>query len=121
MWNKASEHARLVALRTQAESAFGTDRPLSENIQLTIEIHCPGNELHSIGDLDNFITGIGDGLMAAAKGTPLAEAWGSSTLEAIHPLKCLAIRDDRYVVAISTRKYVSENGGRWYRVVLEGN
>lgn len=69
MWKKSSEHARLVALRTQAQTACGTDGPLSENIQLTLEIHCPRRELHSIGDLDNFITGICDGLMAAAKGT----------------------------------------------------
>jgi hypothetical protein len=121
MWNKASEHMRLVELRTQAAMAWRNDAPLSENIQLTIEIHCPENELHSIGDLDNFITGVCDGLMAAAKRTPLGEPWGVPTLEGIHPLKCIGIHDDRYVMSISARKLASENGERWYRVVVEGN
>ena len=110
-----------MALRTQAQSACGIDAPLSGDIHLTVEIHCPVNELHSIGDLDNFITGICDGLMAAATRTPVGEPWAAPTLEGIHPLKCIGIRDDRYVVAISARKLASESGELWYRVVLEGN
>jgi hypothetical protein len=41
-------------------------------------------------------------------------------LDAVHPTKCIAIRDDRHVIEIVARKVPSKNGERWYRVVLEG-
>jgi hypothetical protein len=118
MWNKPSERARLIELRKAAYSQCGSDTPLSENIRLKVEIYCPLHELPQVGDFDNFITGVCDGLMAAAERTPV-ESWDSPELKPIHPSKPLAIRDDRNVVEIIARKLPSEDGNRWYRVVLE--
>ena len=71
MWRKVAERARLVALREAAYACCGDEPPLSANIRLTAEIYCGASELLRVGDLNNFITGVCDGLMAAAKGTPL--------------------------------------------------
>jgi hypothetical protein len=119
MWNKPSERARLVALRQAAYACCGQEPVLSADIRLTVEIHCLARELLTAGDLDNFITGVCDGLMAAAGRTPVV-SWETPEFESIHPQKRIAISDDRHIVEISARKVASEDGTRWYRVLLQG-
>jgi hypothetical protein len=120
MWNKTSERTRLIELHREAHKGRGPMEPLSAEIRLTVEIHCRAQELLGIGDLDNFITGVCDGLMAVAPGTPVAPDWDSPELAPIHPSKTIALHDDRNVVEIVARKVASETGESWYQVVLVG-
>lgn len=70
MWNKASERARLVALRQAAYACCGEEPVLSADIRLSVQIHCAASELLTVGDLDNFITGVCDGLMVPREARP---------------------------------------------------
>lgn len=121
MWNKTSERSRLIALRHAARECLGSSPPLQSQIQLDVEIHCPRNEIERVGDLDNFITGICDGLMAAARATPIAEDWSAPELEPIHPSLPIAFLDDRNILQINARKVPSDADERWYRVIVSGN
>ena len=75
MWNKPSEFRRLVRLRSVALQAMDGRTPLASDIVLELEIRCGGSD----GDLDNFITGVCDGLQAASRGTPTGELWESES------------------------------------------
>jgi hypothetical protein len=65
MWNKPSEFERLITLRRAVCDAFNGDKPLHKDIQLRIRVHVGNMDPGQVGDLDNFITGVCDGLMAA--------------------------------------------------------
>ncbi len=120
MWNKASEFDRLVALRQAALRQLGEHPPLRRHISLRVEVFLPQPESRAAGDLDNFITGICDGLMAAHPRSSKDSRWESPSLRAVHPTKVVAIEDDSAIVSIVAQK-TQDNGGRsWYRVTLEG-
>lgn len=116
MWRKPSERQRLIALRRSA-AAFEQQSPMTTEIRLEIEIHCPRLDLSQIGDLDNFIAGIRDGLMAAHQRTPI-DGWQASELDDVHPAKVIAIQDDKAITEIVARKLVEDTAHYWYRVVL---
>jgi len=84
MWGKPSEAKRLVALRQAAFQALKEQLPLQSNIKLTLNIHLPVNN-RSIGDLDTFVTGLCDGLMATPYGGKLDPIWDNKELKNIHP------------------------------------
>jgi hypothetical protein len=119
MWAKSAEVPRLIALRKAAITAMAGRRPFRANISLELEVHCPVVPGQRIGDLDNFVTGVCDGLMAAHPRTNLASQWDASEYAPIYPLKCIAIDDDDAVVSIVARKVVVGSVS-WYRVLLEG-
>jgi hypothetical protein len=118
MWGKRSESDRLRALRRKAAFAFKGEDPLSSEIHLELSIWCPNDKLLRCGDLDNFITGVCDGLMACSRGTPVGEEWSNE--EAIHPRRAIGMVDDSAVLEINARKHVSADGRIGYRVVLVG-
>ena len=120
MWGKYSERERLIELRRAALQSLGSAEPFTADIRMTVEIYCSKQHIATIGDLDNFITGICDGLMAASRGTPVQANWQCTELEAIHPSKCIAIRDDREVIEITARKIAEESSEPRYRVILRG-
>ena len=62
VWNNQTEVLRLIELRQKAFDALNGDAPLSESIELFVDIHLP-RTYNKPGDLDNFIKGICDGLM----------------------------------------------------------
>lgn len=119
MWGKVSEQARLIALRQAAAGAMGSRPPFRTAIHLELEIHGPERDLRRMGDLDNFITGVCDGLMAAA-GARTDPCWDGTDVAAVHPSRTIAIQDDAEVVVISARKVADGAGATWYRVALEG-
>jgi hypothetical protein len=121
MWGKSSEQPRLVALRRAALSRRGDAPPLTHDIRLLVEIHCPARDVLRAGDLDNFITGICDGLMAAARGTPSDSWWDAPEMVAIAPSKCIAILDDNAIMEIVARKVAVESEEPSYHVVLTGD
>ena len=120
MWNKTSEFDRLVRLRQEAVRARGARDPLRRGITLRVEVYVPRPETRSAGDLDNFITGICDGLMAAHPRSARDPRWNSPNLTAVHPDKIAAIADDSAVVSIVASKQQDPDGRTWYRVTLEG-
>lgn len=119
MWGKPLEAKRLVVLRQAVLKALEGQPPLQSNIKLTLRIHIPIND-RSIGDLDTFVTGICDGLMATPYGGKLDPIWNDEELESIHPTKTIAIVDDSQVVSIQAEKVIGSADQQWYEVILEG-
>ena len=120
MWDKPVEATRLAAMRRSALTAMRDVNPLSRNISLHLEVHLGRDNSRSVGDLDNFITGVCDGLMAAHRRAALDELWAAPELKDIHPRRPISIEDDSEVMEISARKIAGPIGEPWYRVVLEG-
>ena len=77
---------------------------LHREIRLSLLIAVPADQLSRIGDLDNFITGVCDGLMRAHPRGKLDAAWNHPSLSAVHPSRTLAIVDDREIVSITAEK-----------------
>lgn len=113
MWNKPSERGRLIALRSAALAAIGGRGPMTSSISLSLEIHVGPRNDRSVGDLDNFITGVCDGLQAAAG--PVSGEWDAPDLASIHPARAIGFIDDVNVVAIDARKVVADEQP-WYRM-----
>jgi hypothetical protein len=120
MWAKPAEIPRLIALRRAALQSMQGYSPLQKNISLKLSICCPAESLASIGDLDNFITGVCDGLMAAAPRIKRDPQWLSGELASINPEVTIAIVDDSEVRSIQAVKEASTDGSTWYEVFLEG-
>lgn len=119
MWAKPAEVPRLIALRRAAAEALAGQPAFRSNIRLNLELHCPLTPGRGIGDLDNFITGVCDGLMAADTRIKCDPRWNASQLAGIHPSKVVAIEDDSAVVSITATK-TADTPTPWYRVSLEG-
>lgn len=109
MWGKHVESVRLVKLRQSASKSLGNDLPLQSNIKLTLEVHVgPMNE-RVTGDLDNYITGVCDGLMKAAPNSKFASLWDEEKLKDIHPSEVVAMVDDSQVLCIRVEKVIDES------------
>ena len=121
MWNKEAEAPRLVALRLQALEALGNKLPFSQEIRLKASIHLGSSNTRAAGDLDNFVSGICDGLMQADRRAKLHQLFCKSENAAIHPRKTIAIHDDSQMIEIHAYKLVGESADDWYEVELSGN
>ena len=120
MWGKPLEARRLVELRRATLKAIEGSSPLQSNIRLTLKIHVGPTNDRRTGDLDTFITGVCDGLMAAAPGGKLDSIWDDKKLQHVHPSKTIAIVDDSQVVSIQAEKVIGDTAQPWYEVILEG-
>ena len=120
IWGKPLEARRLAELRSAALYALNGNPPLRSNIKLTLKIHVGAVNDRTTGDLDTFVTGVCDGLMAAYPGGKLDPIWNKPELSNIHPSKSLAIVDDCQVVYIQAEKIIGDTNQPWYEVALEG-
>lgn len=120
MWAKRPEVLRLMLLRKAALEAMEGAGPFRTNISIKLEIHCPAERLARVGDLDNFIAGVCDGLMAAGPRIRRDTRWMADELASINPDLAIAIEDDSEVCSIMAMKETSHDGSMWYRVILEG-
>lgn len=120
MWKKEAEAHRLVALRLQALEAMGNKPPFSQDIRLKVSIHLGSSNTRATGDLDNFVSGICDGLMKADRCAKLHRVFCKLENAAIHPRKTSAIHDDYQIVEIHAIKFTGESGDDWYEVELSG-
>lgn len=120
MWNKGIELPRLVLLRNAVFVAFEGNPPLSRNVSLVLRVYVGSTNSRSIGDLDNFITGICDGLQASHRNTPIADEWSEEDCKPIHPHIAIGILDDAEVVSIDARKVLG-NEPQWYSLELTGD
>ena len=120
MWNKGVELPRLVLLRNAVFGALDGNPPLSKNVSLVLRVHVGTTNSRSVGDLDNFITGICDGLQAAHANTPIADQWSEDACKPIHPHTAIGILDDVEVVSIDARKVFGDET-QWYSLELTGD
>jgi hypothetical protein len=120
MWNKNVELPRLIELRQAVLGAFKGDPPLTKNISLTVRVHVGPVNSRAIGDLDNFITGICDGLQAAGTQTPISNRWCEPDCEPVHPRTAIGILDDAEIMNVDARKIVA-NESPWYSLEIAGH
>jgi len=126
MWGKPLEAKRLLPLRRKALEALKSNGPFTGPIRLTLSIHVGDQTLvfrnagdNGFGDLDTFVSGVCDGLMAAhpsAKRDPLFDEPENAD---IHPRKVIAIPDDQQVMEIAAQKRIVRGNRCWYEVGLE--
>jgi len=91
MWRKGIEIERLQNLRIAAVQAMNGRSPTTGLIHLCLRLYAaPEN-----GDLDNFITGICDGLMAAHPRTPIDIEFWSGISELAQPKRNICYMDDK--------------------------
>lgn len=123
MWGNPMQARRLIALRKKALEAFGSRKPLTKNIRLSLLV-CIGPWKGAAkgvkpGDLDNFIAGVCDGLMRAdprASWDPLFRCHENA---AVAPCIAIAFEDDSHVTEICA-KTVVHDGDDGYRIELWG-
>ena len=120
MWNKEAEAPRLVALRHQALEALDGQPPFSSEIRLIARVHIGSSNAGNTSDLDNFITGICDGLMKADARANLHQLFSRPDNAVVHPRNVIAIDDDSQVIEIHAKKLTRESGDDWYEVEIEG-
>lgn len=115
MWRKGSEFERLKNLRIAAVQAMGGQSPATSMIHLHLRLYAaPEN-----GDLDNFITGICDGLMAVHPRTPIDIEFWSSLPELAQPNRNICYTDDKLIAKITAERLTSDAYDQHYKVELE--
>jgi hypothetical protein len=104
MWNKRTEVARIRNLRIAAVQAMNGQPPRTGPLCLRLRVYAQP----SAGDLDNFITGICDGLMPAHSNTLIdAIIWGELP-DGAQPHQPIAFYDDSCVTKIEAERVSSE-------------
>ena len=124
MWGKDVEIPRLRDLRRAALDAMKRGRlaePFQRNIVLDLELHVQAGDVAIVGDLDKFVTGVCDGLMAASGDRWRSFRYPEPEWTGIQPGRAVAIQDDAHVVVIRARKVPDDNGKPWYKVALEAS
>jgi hypothetical protein len=115
MWRKGSEFERLKNLRIAAVQAMDGRSPATSMIHLTLRLYAaPEN-----GDLDNFITGICDGLMAAHPRTPIDLKFWVGLPEHAQPNKFICFMDDKLITKITAERFPSNTNEPHYEVEME--
>ena len=126
MWGKKNNDAsRLIALRRAADEALRPHGRFTGKVQLTLKVQVKAIENQNpryLGDLDNFVTGVCDGLMAAHPNM-LAKYLHDLFLRPensdVHPKIAIAYKDDSQVTRIVAEKHIGGDEPS-YTVVLEG-
>ena len=132
MWSDDEQACRLIALRREALGAL--DAPLSGDVRLTLKVHVRIPDrgtletakryeaLKSIGDLDNLIGGVCDGLMGLGEyphpKQKLASVFSDAENEAVHPTKMIAYKDDSQIAEIGATR-VEHAADPRYEVTVE--
>lgn len=121
MWTKKKEALRLIELRTKVRAALDGKPPLVKNISIVLRVHVGPRSNGNVGDLDNFVTGVCDGLQKAHGNTKLTAAWDDPDLESIHPRKVIAIENDKEVILIVAEKIFDDKDPKpRYSIELTG-
>ncbi len=120
MWKKPAEVSRLLALRRAALAALRDGPPFQDNIRLVMRVYVGRSNDRGTGDLDNFVTGVCDGLMAAAPRMPWRAhpAWLEAENDAIRPDRVVAIVDDSQIIEIRACKLQGREAVPWYEIEL---
>ena len=125
MWSRAHEAPLLVSLREKAlheRAEANLNDCFRNHIGLELILYIPSSELETIGDLDNFITGICDGLQAAnANAIPyIHPTFKESKNEHVHPRHSILLENDSKIIYIKARKIgIEDSDAPYYTVILE--
>jgi len=120
MWGKKSESMNIVNLRNAAAEAMKVQgiRPFNDRIRIELTIYASEKEIETIGDLDNFITGICDGLQAADPRAKMHDLVKSECI--IDPLQPVLFYTDSKVFEIIAKKVpIKENNGYYELKISE--
>lgn len=120
MWGKATEIPRILNLRRAAKEQMAAVGPFATEIGLELEVHTLTNLLVRSGDLDNLVTGVCDGLMAAHGRYWRNYTYPEPEWDGIQPGEVVAIQDDAHVISIVARKVADATSEPWYKVILTG-
>ncbi len=120
----------LLACLAPARWAFAEAPPLHfaaaqsmdcRHIRLDLEVYIGRKNSRLAGDLDNYVTGVCDGLMAAHPRAKLHETWAVESSPDIRPQHSIAILDDFSIMEISAKKLTGSREEPWYRITLSGD
>ncbi len=115
MWRKGAQQNRLKALRVEAANRMAASPPTTSAIKMTLCVYAhPGK-----GDLDNFITGICDGLMAAHHLTPIDLSLWMDIPESARPNHSICFQDGMVINQITATRLPLKETGECYFVELE--
>jgi len=115
MWRKPSEIDRIKSLRLAAQCAMQGQSLAESSIHMELQIYADPAD----GDLDNFITGVCDSLMAAHPRTPINDADWNNLSPSIRPSQAIVYDDDRLVQKITVERVSPNQEGKHYIVTLE--
>lgn len=114
MWRKPSEALRLRVLGVEASRALSGGLPTNDPVVLCARIYAPQGD----GDLDNFVTGICDALMAAHPRTPTDPVVWSDVPAAAKHYQAIAFKDDACVWRVDVERRSPPTSGPCYEIEL---
>ena len=125
MWGNRTDTERLIVLRRAALGAVAS-APFTGPVRLSLSIHV-GDQAsvvtnagkNGFGDLDNFVGGVCDGLMAADPSAEPHELFDQPQNADVDPTKKIAFWDDQQVMEIHARTRIAPGNHCWYEVGLE--
>jgi len=113
MWRRETELASLKALRTAAVAAMQGRPPYTTTpLLLTVRIYATPRD----GDLDNFISGICDGLVAAHAQTPIDPLAWNDLPETATPQHPIVFLDDALITKIVAERLPPIGGALCYEI-----
>jgi len=117
MWGKKSEAQNIVNLRKAAITARNelNITPFTGRVCIELTIYAENGVIESMGDLDNFITGICDGLQAADPRAKMQDL----ILKECTPSQPVLFYSDAKVFNIQARKIQIENQDTYYMVKVK--
>ena len=115
MWRKGSEIERVIALRLAASQSMQGYSLAQSWVHMSVRVYASPTD----GDLDNFITGICDSLMAAHPRTPINEADWDHVAPSAKPSKHIVYKNDALVSKIAAERLEPDDMGKRYEIVLE--
>lgn len=122
MWSNYIEVKRIILLRKEASKAMekaSINECFNSLIALELTIYVPESKLLSVGDLDNFVTGICDGLQKADRRATLHQKFQDVDPK-IHPSSDLLISDDANIVSITAKKLpLMDKKTGYYDVIIK--
>jgi hypothetical protein len=122
MWGKDTEVERIISLRKKAFEAMQNQglSCIRSRVTLGLSLYVPSYQLEGIGDLDNFIGGVCDGLQKANARTGLHKRFHDLVQEKIHPGYSLLENDSR-IMSIVAKKAELGTGipSAYYTVIIE--
>lgn len=117
MWGKNSEAMNIVNLRKTAKMKRNQLRigPFTGRVGIEFTIYAEEKDIESMGDLDNFITGICDGLQAANPRANMHE----TILKECDPYQPVLFYSDAKVFDIRAQKVPIVGKERYYELKVE--
>jgi hypothetical protein len=111
MWSDVVQSVPLIDLRNQALAAkknFGVKDCFTSSIKLELEMYARKSDLDSMGDLDNLLGGVCDGLGAMPTNPTLVPSeWFSTERPEVPPTIPILYTDDKIITSIKGTKIES--------------